>query len=771
MTIYEYLGTLRNGILPEDSTCVREKAMELYNAPSLNQTQVQEMDTLLRICNILYNRTDLEVLPVEDGLYDVLLEKYKPYNPNFQVGSEVINFKSTGGSGVRNNGPVSPFSYITAEQENEIANGFYTEDLYEGVPPIGEVPPIPSDLKCPFSYDGSVSKRTHNTEHSHPQLVGTLDKSKFVMCSEAENEGVIGDSNVKVLERDFFAEHIKKGILDPNRQITIIMELKYDGISVEADCSDIVRSARTRGDTGIGKASDITPILYGYSFPNAVPLSGENVGVKFEAIITYEDLYKLNKARNTSYANGRTAIVGLFGCSDAPLYRDLITLVPLAIDRDDVPVQNRLEEIAFLNQYYATHNQPLRYAVAAGTYKECLYQIHLFQKEAEIARRYLNFMYDGIVISYLDEDIRQALGRENYINKYSMAVKFNPLVKQTHFLGYSYTVGQDGTITPMIHYEPVEFFGTIHDKSSGHSYDRFKKLNLKIGDVLEVKYVNDVMPYVYKAECIENDQNTNAPESFIDTCPECGEKLEVSKSGKTVVCKNIRCKGRLLAKMVNMLQKLNIKGFSTSRLDALGAHNLTELYSADYKTIENAFGSAYAGQFVVAINALRSNPINDYEIMGALGFTSIASKTWKSILSHYTLNEILTMYYEGSDFEILSSISGIGESTIKTIRDEFELFYEDIAYILTLFNIVDSKGKAEAPAIRCTGFRDEALMKQLRDMGYDADGNASVTKKTAILLIPQEGHSSSKIKKAGENTLIIPVVEFREHMDEYLAKI
>ena len=59
-----------------------------------NQDEIETMDKVLRICNILYNRTDLELLPVEDGVYDLLLEKYKTYNPNFQVGSEAVDFNN-----------------------------------------------------------------------------------------------------------------------------------------------------------------------------------------------------------------------------------------------------------------------------------------------------------------------------------------------------------------------------------------------------------------------------------------------------------------------------------------------------------------------------------------------------------------------------------------------------------------------------------------------------------------------------------------------------
>ena len=95
-------------------------------------------------------------------------------------------------------------------------------------------------------------------------------------------------------------------------------------------------------------------------------------------------------------------------------------------------------------------------------------------------------MFDGVVISYTDEKIRAKLGRENYVNKYSMAVKFDPETKLTTFLGYTFEVGQTGNICPMIHYAPIEFFGTFHNKTSGASLNRFNELALRPGDIIEV---------------------------------------------------------------------------------------------------------------------------------------------------------------------------------------------------------------------------------------------------------------------------------------------
>ena len=760
---------------------LNQRALELYEKEELTKEEIEDLKYIIMSCNILYNRTDMNILPVEDGFYDLLLEKYKKYDAHFQVGSAVVDFKNFISNDIENPQEIatSPIAFVDNHIErNDVRKYMYNDIMRVGKPKLNQY-----DYSTrPIEFDNSyISKRSHNTKHNHPSLVGTLDKAKFVLNKDAIEAGVFDDDNVKVLERDFFQEHIKKGIIDPNQKITIVAELKYDGISVEADCNLEVQSARTRGDTGIGEASDITPILRGYTFKQAKAMIGQDpIGVKFEAIITKSNLYKFSQLRGRNYVNGRTAIVGLFGASDAYLFRDLITLVPLAIDRDDVPqIKDRISEIEFINRLFVSHGEPLRYSVFNGTVAEVLYMIKAFWEEAKIARDYLDFMYDGIVISYVDEDIRNRLGRKNYINKYSMAVKFDAEEKQTIFRGYTYEVGQHGQITPMIHYDPVEFIGTIHTKSTGSSYDRFQKLGLKYGDFINVKYMNDVMPYVSKMECEHNRNNPNKLEEFPKVCPVCGSPVALSTSGDTAFCTNQECPARSVKRMTNMMSKLNIKGFAEAAFKAMPEmDHLYKLYQVQ-NPLEyycNILGTANGTNFVDTLNRLTVDPIKDYIAIGALGFTSIAHKKWKSILGYIRLVDLYTMYVKSkNETDFLLALKGaipkIGDITARTIAREFKFFDYDIALIIT-WNIIDSYGQNEAKMqIRFSGCRNKQLCELLTNAGYDADDDSSVTSKTDLLVIPFNGFMSNKVRKAQANKCVIVTKdEFESNPSKYLGE-
>lgn len=784
--IFNAIMSGNSSILTVDNIkLINDEALRIYSISSLNEGDINELKKIIMICNVLYNRTDMTVLPVEDGFYDLLLEKYKTYDSNFQVGSAVVEFRNFVELDLKKEGkslPVCPIVFNKMEPKDEVHQYVFDNIMGRDVQPINIDDFKEIDTQIQMDY---VTKRTHNTSHNHPTLVGTLDKCKFVLNQDAINAGVFNDPNVKILERDFFQDHIRKGIINPNQEIEIVAELKYDGISVEADCGTVLDSARTRGDTGIGVASDITPMLKGYPFRHASVMEGEDlVGVKFEAIMTKSNLEIFNKMRNRSYANCRSAIVGLFGASDGYLYRDLITLVPLALDRESfrIPIENRVQEIEFLNEVFRSHGEPLRYCILKGTIQEILFWIKAYWDEAKAARPFLNFMYDGIVISYLDEGIREALGRKNYINKYSMAVKFDPLEKQTIFRGFTYEVGQHGNITPMIHYDPVEFIGTIHTKSTGSSFARFQDMGLKYGDYINVTYRNDVMPYVSRIDCEHNRNNPNPVIEFIKTCPICGSELVLSDSGKNILCNNIECPGRSVQRMVNMFSKLNIKGFADAAFNSIAEKD--HLYKLYENIPDNYFieklGVADGNNMKSALLALTNNGIKDYIIIGSLGFTGIAHKKWQMILEKIRLKDIYDIcssFYP--DYNMMKcmleqSVPKIGTVTAYTIAKEFEFFKKDIEFILLYVNLIESFGTSSEGKmqIRFTGFRNQQLSEQLCNNGYDADDNASLSKKTDILLIPYEGFNSSKVAKAMNNphTKIVAIDKFLNNIKDYIGE-
>nr|DAJ46591.1 MAG TPA: DNA ligase [Caudoviricetes sp.] len=760
-------------LLAGDASCLTQDVIAninsyivyLLNKEPLTEVEQGIVDDILHISNIIYNNTDRSILVLEDGVYDMLLEKYKRYNPNFQVGAEPVeltNFSTSDVEFVDEEPKGSLFEF----QPYMNTNGFLFGNELTKRNSYGQSKFVDSQE------NKTISKRLRNTSHKYPQLVGTLHKAKFVLDSEAINCGVYNDPNVRVFERDFLRKHAQAGIINPN-YIELVLELKYDGVSIEAEVTDKVLSARTRGETQMDKASDLTSILQGYTFTKSVgKFDIKPFGMKFEAVISYNAIRQLNAECGKTYANARNAIIGILGNSKASKYAKYITLVPLQTSHDNM---TRDVELEFMNRYYST-GEPCRYTVIRGDYNKVLFLVKKFVEEAQAVRDVLPFMYDGVVVSYLDPQIRKTLGRSNSINEYSIAIKFQTKKKLTRCRGISYTVGATGDITPMIHYDPVEFYGMINTKSSGHSYARFMKLNLRPNDILEIEFTNDVMAYVHKANVPENDFNPLKPFGFITNCPECGQPLSVSDTSKSVFCSNIGCPGRTRARLINMVSKLGFKGFSEETIKTLNLTSFNDLMSMTEERAK-VLGPTNAENLIKAIDHLYDSKVPDYILLGSLGFSDIGDKKWKLILKKVSLHELATDSDMSLYYKLENSGRGIGPKTATTIIKERQFFIKDLVYICNnMPNVITSKGLENdkvtlCKTIRFSGVRDKELENRLTIQGHDCS-EGSVTKTTDFLLVPFVGYTSSKVDKANKyGVKILTLDEFRLNESSYLSEV
>lgn len=751
------LGRLLNGdasiLTVNTNIFINSRIVELLEANPLNELQIEELEDILHIGNIVYNNIPNEDCnPLEDGVYDILLEKYKVYNPNFQVGAEPIQFNYD-----NNEEHKEPIKVVSIIDKSKIQNEeYWYNEMVTGFNPKPIVNIQPTKVVSFINKPTYITKRTRTVAHEYEELSGSLDKCKYVLTKQAEERMVDKDPKVKILERDFFSQHLIQGIIDYETPFRILAELKYDGVSVVLKiCHGKVVSGFSRGDTGADLASDLTPIFEGYEFPMAKDIP--EIAVQFEAIMTYYNLNNYNEIKQREYKNCRTAIIGLFGSSDAYLYRDLITLVPIKssvsqeLDNSELA---RVIELEFLNKYF-TNGQLIRYVLLEGNYTSILYQLKKFVEECEYYRAYLPFMYDGIVIEYIDPNIVYRLGRQNSINKYSMAVKFNALKKSTILLNVTFTVGQNGVITPIPHYNPVEFMGAIHTKTTLSSKARFDSLNLRYNDIVDIEYINDVIPYISKPDNEWNANNTNPLIEFPTECPCCGTKLEVSTSGKSIICPNISCPERNISRIAGFMKDMNLKDFSTERMKQLEIGSIKQLIElgSDIEKTSQIIGSVNAEKLKNRIDVLLSGTVDDYKFMGALGFSGLAEDKWKKILSYVTLNEIEGLLSMNA-IDFLTTIQSVGPSTVEIIVNEWEFFKEDIHYMLDRNLLVESKGKAAKKKVRFTGFRDKKIFELINSFDYECK-EGSVTKDTYVLLVPDSYpdkplDSMTKVNKAND---------------------
>ena len=65
--------------------------LEMFNNGTYTSDYNGDLDTLMRIFNIIYNNFDAEPL-IDDGIYDMMMNMYKTIFPNYQVGADFVPF-------------------------------------------------------------------------------------------------------------------------------------------------------------------------------------------------------------------------------------------------------------------------------------------------------------------------------------------------------------------------------------------------------------------------------------------------------------------------------------------------------------------------------------------------------------------------------------------------------------------------------------------------------------------------------------------------------
>lgn len=698
---------------------------------------------IISMCNLVYNNCpNIEPL-IPDSLYDRLVVYAKNNNISIPVGAPPMNIQIE-----------NTLEYGSAEpQIMKDKNGY-----------IQVVRIVPDYDKMQFFYNMSsnstpprkedfirdhdktlVERKQRAVAHTY-DMCGTLDKCKYVLNFDAQAAGSLQDNTINIFERDFLYKLISDYRLDPNN-LEFVLSLKYDGISVENTIlKDEIIFSVTRGDLNTNQASDLTPIFGGMKFARATnqPIPTDPFGIKFEYILTEENKRAIESIFGKSYVNLRNAVIGVTGGLDARLYRDYLTPVPL---ESSLQFNDRVHEIQWLNYYYSK-GIDFRWALVKGNYNQILSYVKQFTDEAESLREYMGFAYDGIVVELNNINMRNIIGKRGSVPRYAIAIKFDPLKRKSIFTHYTYSVGQDGRITPMAHFEPVEFFGAIHSKTTAHSYKRFKELGLHVGDRVTLTLNNDVIVYIRRApEKDQDPNNTNPLVEFPQLCPSCGMHLYVSDSGDSVYCLNLLCPERIVSRMANCLKKLSFKDFSTETVRALGIKSIKELYNYDYNKMVNIIGPVNAQNLVKGLEELKNANLSDARLIGSIGFDNIAEKTWKTILEQFPIERILSC--NTTELKYLEGIKGIGKTTIQTIMDERMYFLEDLMFIFSTFKYTKTplyNPYINKPKVCFTGFRDTELENLFVSKGFEIV--ESVTKETNILVISHFGGTSTKIVKA-----------------------
>jgi DNA ligase (NAD+) len=647
--------------------------------------------------------------------------------------------------------------------------------------------------------DSTSKKRNKNlvdTEHLFPELVGTLDKTNYVLNKDREFSGNLDTNTVE----EWFNKLLKANLISPSKRYRFYISWKLDGNSITLAYNDKreVIMALTRGKDGLG--SDKTKYFKNRRLPEWFPIEkGDIVGIKYEAITSFEDKERIELILHKNYASPCSLVSGLLS-SDNPSSTalDNISLAPIRIQYKNKNI-NREEELELIAKL---HEKTKSYPISINPYiniKDNTIQIkngHLvfntlmkMSKPSDIIKEIkaeysrftdikpnLPYPVDGMVIELADSDIRESLGRKSDRNNFEFALKFPYDVKRTTVEDIEFYVSTNGTgrITPVVRFEPLKFDRAVCDHVSIANYKRFKELKLAIGDEVIIEYRNSVLSYLN----IDEDMTHVAkPIKFITKCPMCGEPLRVNANKTFVHCVNKKCPSINIGKINNFLTKIGVNFVRENIINDLYNAKLVvdipSLYSLEAKDIAklNGYGKQSANNIIKSINSKKE--LFDYELVGSLGFKNIGRTTCKEIFKKYTIDDIIAiMDDELDDLNLkLVEINGIADITAKQFEKDFKKNLKLINKLRTILTVKEYKNTISSTSdpkiIVFTGFRDNSLQNKLEAAGHFV--KSSVSKKTNILVTATKGSGSVKEVKAEE--LGIEIYSLNEFLNEKLDEL
>lgn len=399
----------------------------------------------------------------------------------------------------------------------------------------------------------------------------------------------------------------------------LVASIKLDGLTVSLLYDDgILISAETRGDGYVG--SDITEHIK--QFKN-IPLKINKDGVYIidgEAIITDEDFMEINK--DGEYKNSRNLAAGTLSVLDTSLVakrrlRFYAWDVIAGGDNNLYDNLNEARELGFdvVPFWSAVNLDPKK---LQGT----LDYIFDFAKEEGLPT-------DGIVFKFNDIKYGRSLGATSHHFRNGIAYKAKDEVYETELIDIEFTMGKTGVLTPTAVFKPVEIDGTTVERASVHNMSILSKLDLHIGDIIEVFKANAIIPQVKRNVSADERMALGKEPDYItfpEHCPVCGgeTRLVTENSSTVLVCTNDNCKGKLLGKLTHFVSKnaMDIEGLSEATLEFLINKNwvksFKDLYDLNYSPWiyewkhTNGYGEKSVENILSAIEASRNTTLDRF---------------------------------------------------------------------------------------------------------------------------------------------------------------
>ena len=471
---------------------------------------------------------------------------------------------------------------------------------------------------------------------------------------------------------------------------TYSCELKYDGVAVGLTYrhGELVQAV-TRGNGTVG--DDITsnartiptiPLRLRGNFPDDFEVRGE-------VVYPFEAFEAMNRQREADgdepFANPRNAASGSLKLQNsAECAKRKLQFCPYFVMLpDDAERIGGLDtQVSMLGSLADMGFKVLPYTKECRAIDDIRFYIDFWDKE----RWNLPFGIDGVVVKVNQTTLWDRLGMTAKSPRWAIAYKFKAEQVSTPLEEVTYQVGRTGVVTPVANMRPVWLGGTTVRRATLNNADFMEKLDLRVGDWLQVEKGGEIIP-----KSVGVDLSQRLPEArpiaFTRLCPVCGTPLVRADGEAGYYCPNQDgCPPQILGRLEHFV------GRKAMNIETLGSERIKMLYDAGrVRTVADFYalrreqlvgvgatpqGDGEGGQATIqdkgaenilaAVEASKAVPFE--RVLYALGIRYVGEVGAKKLARHFKNIDALM----AADIETLAMVEDVGDVTARAVYDYFQ---------------------------------------------------------------------------------------------------
>jgi DNA ligase (NAD+) len=526
------------------------------------------------------------------------------------------------------------------------------------------------------------------------QRVGAAPSARFAKVRHAVPMLSLDNAFAEDDVRDFVGRIRRFLRLSDDEDIAFSAEPKIDGLSMSLryESGTLVTGA-TRGDGNEGEdvtanirtLADVPQRLKGGRIPAICEVRGE-------VYMTKHAFLALNKRQAETggqiFANPRNSAAGSLRQKDPSITasRPLGFFAYAWGEMSELPADTQSGMIKWFEACGFKTN-PLT-KLCRGL--DALLQFH---HEIEAQRGTLEYDIDGVVYKIDRLDWQERLGFVSRSPRWAIAHKFPAERAITLLKDIEIQIGRTGALTPVAKLEPVTVGGVVVQNATLHNADEIARLDVRIGDTVQIQRAGDVIPQVLGVIAEKRPRGAK-PYEFPKHCP-CPLHTEVVRDQTATGEEGAvaRCTGEFACPYQAVE---HLKHFVSRRafdIDGLGDKQIELFYErgwvrepADVFTLEHrngkirlqeveGFGETSVRNLFAAIAARRQIALERF--IYALGIRHVGETTAVALARGYGSwpafhDACLKLAKADQDVEAeMDALDQIGDTVIDSLRDYF----------------------------------------------------------------------------------------------------